>query len=786
MLKSYFKITLRSLWKHKLFSFINIFGLALSLSVCMLVMIQLKDDLSYDLFHPHPERTYRVLSDIIENKNNRQYKLASTPLPLKTDIAKYTDEVDDVVQLYPAIKEKAIYEGKELYINGAFTDSSFFNVFGFRLSAGNEKKALAVPNGIILSNTTAKKFFGNTNPIGKVLNFETLGLFQVTGVLIAPQGKSHIDFDAYASSLDVPQLEKAKILPERGHDWNTVNESYTYVLVKETISKGNLNKLLNQIEQKPELKSREGKINFSAQSLSSITPGTDGIYNEIGKGTVWAKVLTIAGVALIILLAACFNYTNLTIARALTRAKEVGIRKVVGATRFQIFAQYIIESVLIALLAFVLSCIGLMQFDPSLEFDWLLFVFAVAFTLITGIAAGAFPAWILSSFKPIRVLKSISTQKLFGNISLQKGLLIFQFSLSLLIIIFLSAYYQQFTYVHSLDPGFISKNILTIPVTDNNEVFANEVSRINGVKNISRTSEDFGMRGSGSIQIFKDKPGNEQGMQCNFYFADAATVPLHGLKIIAGSNIPDIESGTRENYILINEKAVSMLGYTNVASAPGKTVWLNDSTQVTISGVLKDFYDMGAARNINPLIIRNKPGAFNYMNVLVNASAKNNIVKQVSSVWEKINPNTPFEYQWLDKKIANREDQSDTYILMGYLAFITISIATLGLLGLVIYTVETRQKEIRIRKIIGASVNQLMFLLSKSFLKLLLISGLIAMPVGYFLSYMFLQNFVNRISFGIGSLLLCFIFLLSIGLVTILSNTHKAATANPVTNLRME
>ena len=786
MIKNYIKITLRNLWKHKLFSFINIFGLALSLSVCMLVMIQLKDDLSYDLFHPHPKRTYRVLSDIVENKNNRQYELASTPLPLKNDIAQHTDEVEDVVQLYPAIKEKATYDGKKLYINGAFTDSSFFKVFGFQLSAGSEQKALAVPNGIVLSETTAKRFFGNTAPLGKVLNFETLGLFQVTGVLKTPPGKSHIDFDAYASSLALPQLEKAKSLPEREHNWNTMNNSYTYVLVKKNTSEGNLDKLLHQIAQNPELKTPEGKINFTAQSLSSITPGTDGIYNEIGKGTVWAKVLTIAGVALIILLAACFNYTNLTIARALTRAKEVGIRKVAGATRFQVFTQYIIESVLIALLAFIFSCIGLMQFDPGLQFDSLLFGLAVVFTLITGIAAGAFPAWILSSFKPVRVLKSISTQKLFGNLSLQKGLLIFQFSLSLLIIIFLSAYYQQFSFVNSVDPGFISKNILTIPIAGDEEVFTNGVSGISGVENISKISEDFGMRGSGSMQVFKDKPANQQGVQCDFYFADAATIPVHGLQIISGSNFPGHEPGNKERYILINEKAVSVLGFTNAASAPGKTVWLNDSTQVTISGVVKNFYDKGAARNINPLILRNQPGAFNYMNILVNASAKNNIVKQLSSVWKKINPHTPFEYQWLDKKIADRDDQSGAYATMGYLAFITISIATLGLLGLVIYTVETRQKEISVRKIIGANVNQLMILLSKGFLKLLVISGLIAMPIGYLLSYMFLQNFANRVSFGVGSLLLCFIFLLSIGLVTILSNTYKAATENPVKNLRME
>ena len=788
MLRNYFKIAWRNLWKHKLFSFINVFGLALSLAVCMLVMVQVKDDLSYDLFHPHPERTYRVLSDIVENNNNNNhYELASTPLPLKEDLAPYKDEIEDAVQLYPAIKEKASFEGKRLYVNGAFTDPSFFKVFGFQLSAGDKKSALAVANGIVLSKATAAKFFGDSNPIGQVLDFENLGLFQVTGVLEDPPGKSHIDFDAYASSLAIASLEKAKELPSKENSWNTINDSYTYVLAKKNISEERINKLLKQIAQNPELKSSEGTINFKAQHLSSITPGTDGIYNEIGRGTVWAKVLTIIGIGLIILLAACFNYTNLTLARALTRAKEVGIRKVTGASRFQIFTQDVIESVLVALLAFVFACLGLAQFKPDMQFDPSLFTIALLFTVLTGMGAGAFPAWVLSSFKPVKVLKSISTQKLFGNLSLQKGLLVFQFSLSLLIIIFLSAYYRQFTYVHALDPGFASKNILTVPISGNDMVFANEISRIHGVRDISRTSDDFGMRGSGSVQVFTQKPDKGQrGLQSEFYFADAATVPVHKLQLVSGSNFSGYENRTKEQQILINEKAAVLFGFKNAASSIGKTIWLNDSTQVEVKGVFKDFYDKGAARDIMPLIFRNKAGAYNYMNILVDASAKENIIGQISSIWKNINPNTPFEYEWLDQKIAAREDQSNAYATMGFLAFITISIAALGLLGLVIYTVETRQKEISIRKIIGASVNQLMFLLSKGFLKLLVISGLIAMPLGYLASIFFLQNFANRVSFGIGSLLLCFMFLLIIGIITILSNTYRAAAANPVDNLRSE
>ncbi len=785
MLRNYFKIAWRNLWKHKLFSFINIFGLALSLSVCMMVMVQVKDDLSYDFFHPNGEKTYRILTDVIENKN-KHYKLASTPLPLKNELSLATDIVKDAVQIYPALKAKATYEDKELYINGAFTDPSFFEVFGFKLSSGNERNALELTNGIVLSSETALKFFGKTDPIGKILSFEKMGVFQVTGILEKPPGKSHIDFDAYASSLAIAGLEKANVLPEHQKNWYSMKEAYTYILLKDKVSSKSLVQLLKQVSLKPELKSREGKISFISEPLSKITPGSDDIYNQIGKGTVWAKVLTVLGVGFMLLLAACFNYTNLTIARALTRAKEVGIRKVLGASRYQIFLQYIIESVLIALLALVFSCLALSQFKPDLRLNYQLLVSATLFTILTGAVAGAFPAWILSAFKPAIVLKSLSTQKLFGNISWQKTLMVFQFSLSLLVIIFLTVYYRQFSYLKTLDPGFYSKNILTIPLSGKDKVFFNEVSRIGGIANVGRSSDNFGLRGSGSTPVFPNKSVAGQGILTDFYFTDAATIPIHRLKILAGSNFPDNEEFLKEKYILINEKAAEVFGFKNIATAIGKTVWLNDSTEVAIQGIIKDFYDEGAARQITPLILRNRSDAFNYFNIQVNATDEEKVVKEVSMIWKKLNPHTPFAYEWLDKKIAQREDQSDAYSTMGFLAFITISIASLGLLGLVIYTVETRQKEISIRKVIGASVNQLMFLLSKGFLKLLLIAGLIAMPIGYTASFVFLQNFANKVPFGIDSLLVCFLFLLLIGLTTILSQTFKASSENPVKNLRSE
>lgn len=784
MIKNYFKIAWRNLWKHKLFSMINVFGLAMSLAVCMLVMTQLKEDLSYDLFHPNPNKTFRILSNIVE-KGDGEHTLASTPLPLAEELSQ-VDQVKNVVQIYPAIYENATYEGKRLPIKGAFTSAAFFDVFGFSLSSGNQTNALEISNGIILSSETAKRYFGNSDPIGKLLDFQNLGLFQVTGVLAKAPGKSHLDFDVYASLKAIPALEASNKLPAKLQNWDTFNDSYTYVELKENVSESNLNSILEHSVNRPEFKESNGEISFIPQKLTSITPGTDGIYNEIGKGTVWAKVWTIVGIGLIILLAAGFNYTNLTLARALTRAKEVGIRKISGASRFQIFTQYIVESVLISILALSLAFLGLLQYNPGFRFEYFLIVLAILFTILVGTAAGAFPAWILSSFKPVKVLKSLSTQKLLGNLSLKKGLLVFQFSLSLAIIVFLSAYYQQFTYVATIDPGFQSNNIITMPIASKDNVFINEISKLNGVEKVSRISNDFGMRGSGSIEVFKEKPSNQQGISLDYYYADAAAFDLFGLQILAGNNFPISQNNNQEKFVLLNEKAVKSLGYKTNHEAVGNSIYLKDSVELTISGIVKDFFDKGAARDITPTIFRNMESGYNYLSVLVNQSRKDALIPEIKSIWKNLYPNTSFEYQWLDKKIEAREDQGEAYTIMGFLAFITITIAAMGLLGLVIYTVETRQKEISIRKIIGASVNQLMLLLSKGFLKLLFISGLIALPIGYLVSYLFLQNFANKVSFGIGSLLICFLFLLSIGLITILSNTYRAATANPADNITQE
>ena len=795
MIKSYFKVAIRTLMKNRLISFINIFGLGLSMSVGMMIIIRLQDQLSYDNFHPHPETTYRVLSDF-HKKTGEHWKMASTPLPLNNKLNDFSS-IENSVSIYPAFNGKAVAAGKEIYINGAFTEPSFFRVFGFSLSAGNPD-ALQKPDAIIISKNTAEKFFGKENPLGKVLTMESGKNFIVAGVLNEIPGKSHINFDVYASIAAVPQLEKDKVLPGKLSDWYAFNSAYTYVVLKKGYSSNTFIKQLNSVAGDLNKNNKEGSASFDIQSISKITPGSDYLYNDMGSGSGWTKFYFEIGIALIILLAACFNYTNLTIARALTRAKEVGVRKINGANRGQIFIQYIIESVMIAFLSLSFASVLLSfiiryapfndgyEFIPSsFHYNRSFVIGSIAFALFTGLLAGASPAWILSSFKPLRVLKNLTTARLLGKVSLQKTLIVFQYTLSLTIIIFLLAFYRQFSHLAAADPGFKKENVLVVPLNGiDDKIAAQKLMEVPGVRSAGAMSAIFSGHFSGlNFPVWLNSRQDAIGL--NYYYADAAFIRDMKLSFMAGNNFSGNESD-RERYVLVNEQAVKALGIKDYGKAIGQKIWTSDSTQLEIAGVLKNFNYVNAGSPVMPLAFRNRQKAFSYLYLTVDNGGKQALSDRVQQVMNTLAPSQSFDLNWLDERLAKNNSQTATISLLGYLAFMAIAIASLGLLGLVIYTVEVKSKEISIRKIIGAESMQLVRMLSQGFIKLLFIAGIIAIPIGYTMSFLFLQNFENRIRFGIVNTLLCFGILLIIGLVTIISQTYKAAMANPVKALRTE
>ena len=797
MFRSYLKIAFRSFMKNRLVSFINIFGLGLSMSVGMMIMVRLQDQFSYDNFHPAGDRVYRVLSDF-SKKTGEQWTMASTPFPLRDKLQTDFAGIEDAVNIYPQLNVRATAGGKEIYLNGAFTTSSFFHIFGFSLEQGNPATALNNPGSIVISKNTADKFFGAENPIGKVFTLEKGETFVVTGVLNKMPGKSHINYDAYASSSSIVNMEKNNSIPSKSSDWYAFNNAYTYVLLKKGVTTATLKNELKSISGELNSNMKEGHVAFEIQSVNKITPGSDYLYNDTGSGGSWSKLYFEMGFAFIILLAACFNYTNLTIARALTRAKEVGVRKVTGAKRSQIFVQYIIESVLLSFLALSFAWVLLSfiiqyapfnddyEFIPSaFHYNTTFIAWSVIYALFTGLLAGTSPAWILSAFTPLRVLKNLSTAKILGKVSLQKTLIVFQYSLSLVVIIFLFAFNRQFSFMANANPGFTKANMMIIPVNGVDEqIVAQKINNVSGVKSVAATSASFSKHFSGmNMPVWLSNQKDAIGL--NYYFADANFISSMDFDFVAGRNFSFRSPGSKEQDILLNEKAAHALGFDDAAKAVGEKVWLNDSTQLQITGVLKDFHYENPGKPIAPLAFRTKQGAYNYLYVKTEGD-KEPLESRVLAALRSLHAASPFTVSWLDDDLNKANSQTATISLLGFLGFIALAIATLGLLGLVVYTVEVKGKEISIRKIIGASETQLVTILSKSFIKLLFIAGFIAMPIGWLLSAMFLQNFSQRAAFGFLNVVMCFVFLLAIGLFTVISQTYKAAMANPVKNMRSE
>lgn len=801
MLTGYLKIAFRNFRKNKLITFINVFGLGLSMTVGMMIMIRLQDQLSFDSFHPNPDRTYRILTEY-KKQTGEQWKMASTPLPLEQELLLQDKGIESSVTIYPAFNGKATAAGKELYIDGAYTEPSFFTVFGFTLASGNKTTALQEANTVVISQETASKYFGHTNAIGQLLTLDNGISFTVTGILAEPPAKSHIHFDAFASYATVKQLEAAKLLDQKTDDWFAFNSGYTYALLKKGYREGSFRNTLNNFAAPLNSKNKEGIVHFSTQPVRKINPGWELLQNEMGGGSSWSKFYFEIGIALIILLSACFNYTNLSIARSLTRAKEVGVRKVTGASRKQIFTQYITEAIAMALLALGFAWILLTfivryapfnddyEFIPSsFQYNWPLVAWSLVFALLTGLLAGASPAWLISSFEPLRVLKNMSTARIMGRINIRKALIVFQYSLSLVIIIFLVAFYRQFSYLAATDPGFKKERVLVVPLQGVNEQLAlQQLNNVNGVDAAGAASIQFtkhfsGMTAPAWISDQKD------AFNLNCYYADAAFIRQMGFTIIAGRNFnPGAATGT-ESSILINQQAVKALGLKTADQAIGQMLHINDSMQLTIAGVLKDFTYESAAIPVRPLAFRSRALAYNYLYLTARTGVnKAHFQQQVTDLLKPLLPatTTPTAASWLSDEWDQSNSQRATISLLGYLAFMAMAIATLGLLGLVMYTVEVKRKEISIRKIIGASEKQLIRLLSKGFFRLLLIAGCIAVPIGYTAGFLFLQNFPLRAGFGLVWPLGCFLFFLAIGLFTIMSQTYKAAIRNPATDMRTE
>lgn len=777
--KMYVLIAWRNIIRHRTVSVINVAGLAVSLSIGLLVLLVIKNRLDFDTFHPDPDRLYRITTKVEESSGQRIH-YATAPPALGPFLKQHYAFADEVVRVMPLLNGYVKSGNGEVLLRGAYVDDSFFRVLGFKLLAGNVSTALSAPYEIILTEETARKVFGEAVPLGKTLTLNGQGDFKVTGIVAAADGPSEMEFGAYASisTLMQPNRSQTQAIAE---DWSSLHANYTYVKIHPATHEAMSDALHTVGAEISRQFENKKSYTFQANNINEI-PFSD-VYLSRGTSIETLIMLSLPGVVLLLL--AVFTYTNMAIARAVSRAKGIGVRKINGAPRSQLFLQLIVESTLVAAIATVLAALIAMQIPVNSSFqsqlpetvDTSTIVWFFLFAIAAGFLAGAFPAWVLSGIKPVQALKNNIGKS--NKVRWRKSLIVIQYTLSLAFLIVLLVNYEQMQFQVNSDYGFQRENIIHLKPGDvNHNVLSTKIKSLAEVEAISASSNPIFTWGK-----FCSIASGDDSVNIEYYSVDEAYLSVYGLTLVVGENLTPHE---HEQYILLNEKAVEVLKLGSPTEALGQLLTINDTLPVQVKGVIKDFNSHPFKFAIMPLALRYKPDEFNVLNVKTYPSTLPQALKRISGAWDHLEPDSPLSYTVFADSFSERQGHKQDLKMMGSVAIVAIIISCLGLLGVVMYSTETRMKEIGIRKAMGAFSFQIVILLSWNFLKLLLISACIAIPLGYWFGGLILQQFAYRIELGAGIGLFGFALMMTVSLATIGSQTIRAGLRNPVEMLRYE
>ena len=787
MFKSYIKIAVRNLKKQKMFSAINIFGLAAGMSCTILIMLWVQDEMSFDKFHKNADNIYRVVQDQ-HYSGGEIFPVAVTPGPLSKALKENFPEIVNSVRV-KSNRRSLKYEDKIFYERLTYSDSTFFEMFSFPLIAGNPKTVLKNPYSILLSEEMAEKYFGNENPVGKTIIADNKFSLKVEGIFQNVPENSHMQFD-FMGSLDLLKEENVNL--ER---WN--NSTYhTYVLLQKNTDLNNVNEKIKNIIRD---NSSDSYTDVYLQALTDIHLYSGSKYAADIKGHGSIEYVNMFSlIALFVLLIACINFMNLSTARSSKRAKEVGLRKVVGAPRSQIIRQFFVESILLTVIALVLSfvivylllpefndlsgkTIDMFKADTSLFFG----IFLIA--VLTGIISGSYPAFYLSSFLPVKVLKQQNSSDKGGSL-FSKLLVVTQFSLSIILIIGTAVVYKQLEYIQNKNLGYSKDNIMFIPVSDKVkeriESVKSQLSKNPNVISSTLTDQLLTNYGNSTSNFHWEGKNENDNVNINFVEADEDFVKTFDMKLAEG-RFYSKEFTSETNSLVINETAAKMIEMKNPVGQKIK-MWDDD---LTIIGVVKDYNFSKLDSEIKPLAIRLMPGS-RFSRLLFAKLNSNNISQTISFLeteFKNLNPEDPFVYSFLDEEFALLyETEQRMGKLFSSFSVLAVLISCLGLFGLASFMAERRTKEIGIRKVLGASVGGLTVLLSAEFFKLVVISNLIAWPVSYYFMNSWLQDFVYRTEMSLWIFPLSGLAALIIALLTVSYQSIKAALANPIKSIKYE
>ncbi len=805
MIKNYLKIALRNLRRHKGTSFINIFGLAIGMTCCLLIMLFVKDELSFDRFHSGAGRIHRVVKDFV-NDDGSKLPDATTPPALAPAMQKEIPEIEHVTRVFPGWTNKfAMKYGSKTFIEERLfrVDSSFFDVFTFPFIKGNPKTALEKVPSILITESIAKKYFGNEDPMDKVIQIDNLGSMTVTAVLKDLPENSHFHFDFLIS-----------IRKFRGNvdgDWGFYN-FYTYIKLKDKTSIAAITPKIQAIYKK---NNAEGTNVFYTQPLTAIHLSSQ-LKWELEPNSDKLYVYIFCIIALFVILIACINYINLTTARSSLRAKEIGIRKVSGAFKTLLIRQFLFESVVTALLALLLA-VGftllllpvinqltqksLFLFEPA---NTTLLIAALGTAVLIGLVAGIYPALYLSSFKPVIVLKGL---KMSGNkvFNLRKALVVFQFTISVAMIAGTLIVMRQVNFIQDAKLGLNKDQVMIIqgagqlPSRASFEGLKNDLLEIPAVKKIAGADGIIGGQNwTNSMRV----KGSQNGQLVNFLAVGADFLDVMGIELKEGRafapqylGIDTLQNGDprvieRESgSIILNETAVKQLGVPAPAIGQ-KIAWGEDEDTIyylNVVGVVKDFHFTSLRNEIKPFAFVSELPREVLFTVKLQGNDMSNTIAAIEKKWNKYSPDRPFQYSFLDETFAHLYQSENRFKkVFIYITTLALIIACLGLFGLAAFVTEQRTKEIGIRKVLGASVHGLVSLLSKDFMKLVAIAILLAVPATWYFMSRWLQDFAYRISLGWWVFAFAGCIALLIALLTVSVHAVKTAVSNPVKSLRTE
>jgi putative ABC transport system permease protein len=802
MFKNYFKTALRNLKRNKAYAIINTLGLAVGIAACLLIFLVVQFETSFDNFHPKKNSIYRVVTEF-HNQGGVSYSPGAA-FPVAKDLRIDFPQLKEVASIFQqggeiTVEDRKIQQKKLQEDNFYYAEPQFFTMFNFPFLAGDAKTALNDPNSAILTQATAEKYFGDwKNAIGKTIKYRNKTLFTVKGILKNIPHNSDFPLGivvAYSA------LENTNIQNNLS-DWvSTYSEAYTFTVLPSNLFVDKFNVQLKAFAKKHKPTEYANDV-FIAQPLSEIHYDDRlGNFNGHTFSHSLIKVLSLIGIFLIVI--ACVNFINLATAQAVNRSKEVGVRKVLGSNRRQLALQFLGETALIVFIALILA-IGvtafalpflntLLKVQMTMNFieNSPVIFFIVATGIIVTLLSGIYPAIILSGFSPITALKSKVTAKMVGGISLRRTLVVLQFVIAQVLIIGMFVVVSQMNFFRNASLGFDKANIINVPVPSDSisrtkiDYMRNQLLANPNINNVSFSFRAPSSEGGWNSEFKYNHSNKSTDFNANLKWADTDYFKTYNLQFVAGR--PYYAKDSAREFV-VNETLLKKLGVTNTKDAIGKEINFWDGGRVgTIVGVIKDFNIYSLRKPIAPVVLSAWKNFYQTINIKIKAGAEKAVLPYVEKLWTSTYPDYVYDYKFLDDTIENFYKQEDQLSqLYKIFAGIAIFISCLGLYGLVSFMAVQRTKEVGIRKVLGASARNIIYLLSKEFTVLIIIAFIISAPIAYFIMHQWLQNYTYRIPLSASIFILAIISSIVIAWITVAHRAIKAAIANPVKSLRTE